>query len=57
MTLRTCPECTDPMSTELLRPDSHSPPVLFLICPCGHSETAPADIEADVEDRPRMPGF
>ena len=57
MTLRTCPECTDPMSTELLRPDPHSPPILFLICPCGHSEPAPADIEADIEDRPRMPGF
>ena len=42
---------------ELLRPDPHEPPVYMLICPCGHSEPAPADIEADQEDRPRMPGF
>jgi len=29
----------------------------MLICPCGYSEAAPADIEADAENRPRMPGF
>jgi len=57
---RTCPECDGAMTAELLRPDPHdSPvsPVLFLVCPCGYWEAAPADIEADLEDRPRMPGF
>ena len=54
---RTCPECGDGMTAELLRPDPHDSPVWSLICPCGHSEPAPADIEADREDRPRMPGF
>ena len=54
---RTCPECGGEMSAELLRPDPHEPPVYMLICPCGHSEPAPADIEADLENRPRMPGF
>ena len=54
---RTCPKCGGEMSVELLRPDPHEPPVYMLICPCGHSEPAPADIEADQEDRPRMPGF
>ena len=52
---RTCPECDDPMTAELLRPDDT--PVYMLICPCGHSEPVPADIEADLENRPRMPGF
>ena len=54
---RTCPECDGTMTVELIRPDPHEPPVYMLICPCGHSEPAPADIEADQEDRPRMPGF
>jgi len=45
------------MTAELLRPDPHQPPEFLLICPCGHTEPASADIEADVEDRPRMPGF
>ena len=54
---RTCPECDGSMTAALLRPDPHEPPVYMLICPCGHSEPAPADIEADQEDRPRMPGF
>jgi len=54
---RSCPECDGAMTAELLRPDPHEPPVYMLICPCGHSEPAPADIEADQEDRPRMPGF
>lgn len=31
--------------------------VLFLVCPCGYWEEAPADIEAELEDRPRMQGF
>ena len=54
---RTCPECGGDMTAELLRPDPHDTPVWFLVCPCGHSEAAPADIEADQEDSPRMPGF
>ena len=54
---RTCPDCDGAMTAELLRPDPHEPPVYMLICPCGHSEPAPADIEADLEDRPRMPGL
>ena len=54
---RTCPECGGAMTAELLRPDPHEPPVYMLICPCGYWEAAPADIEADLEDRPRMPGF
>ena len=54
---RTCPECDGAMTAELLRPDPHDPPVYMLICPCGYSEAAPADIEADAENRPRMPGF
>ena len=53
---RACPECGGEMSVELLRPDPHDPPALFLVCPCGYWEAAPADIEADL-DRPRMPGF
>jgi len=53
-----CPECDEPnMTTELLRPDPHEAPSLFVICPCGHSEPAPADTEADQDGRPRMPGF
>ena len=54
---RTCPECDGAMTAELLRPDPHDSPVLFLVCPCGYWEAAPADIEADAENRPRMPGF
>jgi len=54
---RTCPECDGSMTAALLRRDPHDPPVDMLICPCGHSEPAPADIEADQEGRPRMPGF
>ena len=54
---RTCPECGGAMTVELLRPDPHDTPVPFLVCPCGDWEAAPADIEADLEDRPRMPGF
>ena len=54
---RTCPKCGGEMSVELLRPDPHDTPVLFLVCPCGYWEAAPADIEAELEDRPRMPGF
>ena len=54
---RTCPNCGADMSGELLRPDPHDTPVLFLVCPCGYWEAAPADIEADLENRPRMPGF
>ena len=53
--MTTCPECEEPMTAELLRPDPHEPPVYMLICPCGY--WAPADIEADLENRPRMPGF
>ena len=51
---RTCPKCGGEMAVELLRPDPHEPPVYMLICPCGH--WAAADIEADLENRPRMPG-
>jgi len=54
---RTCPECGGAMTVELLRPDPHDAPALFLICPCGYWEKPAADIEADIEDRPRMPGF
>jgi hypothetical protein len=54
---RTCQECGGDMSVELLRPDPHDQPVLFLVCPCGHWEKPAANIEADLEDRPRMPGF
>ena len=54
---RTCPECGGEMSVELLHPDPHDQPVLFLVCHCGHWEKPAADIEADLENRPRMPGF
>ncbi len=54
---RTCPKCGGGMSIELLRPDPHEPPVLFLVCPCGYWEAAPADIEASSANHPRMPGF
>ena len=54
---RTCPKCGGDMAVELLRPDPHDTPVPFLVCPCGYWEAAPADIEAELEDRPRMPGF
>jgi len=54
---RTCPECGGAMTVELLRRDPHDTPVLFLVCPCGYWEAAPPDIEAEVQDRPRMPGF
>ena len=54
---RTCPECGGEMSVELLRPDPHDKPVLFLVCPCGYWEAAPADIEASSANHPRMPGF
>ena len=54
---RTCSECGGAMSVELLRPDPHDPPVLFLVCPCGYWKAAPADIEAELEGRDRMPGF
>ena len=54
---RTCPECGGEMSVELLRPDLHDTPVLFLVCPCGYWEAAPADIEASSANHPRMPGF
>ena len=54
---RTCPKCGDDMVVELLRPGPHEPPVYMLICPCGHWEKLAADIEADLENRPRMPGF
>jgi hypothetical protein len=54
---RTCPKCGDDMVVELLRPDPHDAPVPFLVCPCGYWEAAPADIEAELEDRPRMAGF
>ena len=54
---RTCPECDGAMTAELLRPDPHDSPVYMLICPCGYWTQAPADIEADLENRPRMPGF
>ena len=57
MIIRTCPECDGSMTAELLRPDPHDTAVLFLVCPCGYWEAAPADIEADLENRPRMPGF
>ena len=54
---RTCPKCGGDMTVELLRPDPHDTPVLFLVCPCGYWEAAPADIEAELEGRDRMPGF
>ena len=54
---RSCPECDGALTAALLRRDPHEPPIYMLICPCGHSEPAPADIEADQENRPRMPGF
>ena len=54
---RTCPECGGEMSVELLRPDPHDAPVLFLVCPCGYWEAAPTDIEAELDGRDRMPGF
>ena len=54
---RACPECGGAMTAELLRPDPNDYPALFLICPCGYCVSAPADIEADAENRPRMPGF
>ena len=54
---RTCPKCGGDMVVELLRPDPHDAPVPFLVCPCGYWEAAPPDIEAELEDRPRMPGF
>ena len=54
---RTCPKCGGEMVVELLRSDTHDTPVPFLVCPCGYWEAAPADIEADLENRPRMPGF
>ena len=54
---RTCPKCGSDMVVELLRPDPHDSPVPFLVCPCGYWEAAPADIEAELENRPRMPGF
>ena len=54
---RTCPKCGDDMVVELLRPDPHDSPVPFLVCPCGYWEAAPADIEAELQKRPRMPGF
>ena len=53
--MTTCPDCEEPMTAELLRPDPHEPPVYMLICPCGYWTAA--DIEADLENRPRMPGF
>ena len=54
---RTCPKCGGEMTVELLRHDPHDTPVLFLVCPCGYWEEPAADIEAALEDRPRMPGF
>ena len=54
---RTCPKCGGEMTVELLRPDPHDTPVLFLVCPCGYWEAAPADIEASSANHPRMPGF
>ena len=54
---RTCPKCGSDMVVELLRPDPHDSLVPFLVCPCGYWEAAPADIEAELENRPRMPGF
>ena len=54
---RTCPKCGGDMSVELLRPDPHDTPVLFLVCPCGYWEAAPPDIEASSANHPRMPGF
>ena len=54
---RTCPKCGGDMIVELLRPDPHDAPVLFLVCPCGYWEAAPADIEASSANHPRMPGF
>jgi DNA-directed RNA polymerase subunit M/transcription elongation factor TFIIS len=54
---RTCPKCGGEMVVELLRSDTHDAPVPFLVCPCGYWEAAPADIEAELEGRDRMPGF
>ena len=54
---RTCSKCGGDMVVELLRPDPHDKPVPFLVCSCGYWEAAPPDIEAELEDRPRMPGF
>jgi DNA-directed RNA polymerase subunit M/transcription elongation factor TFIIS len=54
---RTCPKCGDEMVVELLRSDTNDTPVPFLVCHCGHWEKPAADIEADMENRPRMPGF
>ena len=54
---RTCPKCGGEMSVELLRPDPHVTSGPFLVCPCGYWEAAPADIEAELEGRDRMPGF
>ena len=54
---RTCPKCGGDMTVELLRPDPNDKPVLFLVCPCGYWEAAPADIEASSANHPRIPGF
>ena len=54
---RTCSKCGGEMVIELLRPDPHDTPVLFLVCSCGYWEAPPPDIEAALEERPRMPGF
>ena len=52
-----CPDCDEPMTGKKLRPDSHEPPIFTMLCPCGHSEPAPPEVEADLDGRLRMPGF
>ena len=57
MTL-TCYECGAEMGVEPVRPDPHEPPEMMLVCAgCGRSEPAPADVESQSEDRPRLPGL
>ena len=55
--IRTCSECGGDMTVERSRADPHEPPVTLLVCGCGNREPLPADIEADLDNRPRMPGF
>ena len=53
-----CPECKGRLELRHERPDPHEPPVPRMVCDgCDYTEEPPVDIEADSEDRPRLPGF
>ena len=59
---RRCPECQEPMETGWAEDYSGDPdgyPLQLCLGPhgCGYTEPAPADIQAHLEQRPRMPGL